>query len=605
MFGVRRYWLLPGILLTALLFYLLGGRLRLPVLSLSSGTYLYTGSTGRVYLTQRPQRHPVSSIVPLPPAPTGRALPKIQFDFASEARAPGKDQKKQDERKEAIKKAFVHSYNGYKKNAWGYDEVTPVTGSYRTAFGGWGATLVDALDTLWIMGLKAEFEEAVKKVLEIDFTYNTDETMNVFETTIRYLGGLLAAYDLSDGRYPELLNKAKDLADILLISFDTPNRMPVTRWPWRQSATGVALEAGDATLLAEFGSLTLEFTRLAQLTHDNKYYDAVHRLAAELRKSQLTTQLPGLWPTLVNAKEIKFDYNHFTLGGMADSTYEYLPKEYLLLNGAEPMFKEMYINAIEAASTYLFFRPFTPDDNDILFSGNTALTGDDRKARLDPQGQHLSCFIPGMVAIGSRLFSRPADLDTARRLLDGCIWAYSATPSGLMPETFHLLPCHRGITPAPKDECRWSEETWYKAISDRQEQTPSTADLEPLERGKVLAEEKTILPGFVDHGDNRYILRPEAIESIFIMYRITGDKRYQDVAWKMWQSIDKATKTDVAHAALTDVRLASPPKADRMESFWLAETLKYFYLIFEEPSVVSLDEWVLNTEAHPLRRPRS
>jgi mannosyl-oligosaccharide alpha-1,2-mannosidase len=72
----------------------------------------------------------------------------------------------------------------------------------------------------------------------------------------------------------------------------------------------------------------------------------------------------------------------------------------------------------------------------------------------------------------------------------------------------------------------------------------------------------------------------------------------------MFNNIIKSSLTDIAHAALDDCMVDSPPKADRMESFWMAETLKYFYLIFSEPGLVSLDEYVLNTEAHPLRRPR-
>jgi mannosyl-oligosaccharide alpha-1,2-mannosidase len=70
----------------------------------------------------------------------------------------------------------------------------------------------------------------------------------------------------------------------------------------------------------------------------------------------------------------------------------------------------------------------------------------------------------------------------------------------------------------------------------------------------------------------------------------------------MFNSIISKTKTDIAHAGLLDCTLPNPPKQDRMESFWLAETLKYFYLIFSEPDLISLDEYVLNTEAHPLKR---
>jgi mannosyl-oligosaccharide alpha-1,2-mannosidase len=71
----------------------------------------------------------------------------------------------------------------------------------------------------------------------------------------------------------------------------------------------------------------------------------------------------------------------------------------------------------------------------------------------------------------------------------------------------------------------------------------------------------------------------------------------------MFESIRAHTRTKIAHSAIDDVTSGSPKKVDEMESFWLAETLKYFYLLFEDVGVVSLDEYVLNTEAHPLRRP--
>lgn len=92
----------------------------------------------------------------------------------------------------------------------------------------------------------------------------------------------------------------------------------------------------------------------------------------------------------------------------------------------------------------------------------------------------------------------------------------------------------------------------------------------------------------VDHAD-----RPEAIESVFILYRITGDQTYQEVAWDMFESIENATETEIANAAIEDVTKVIPAKADRMESFWLAETLKYFYLIFSEPELISLDDYVM------------
>lgn len=99
------------------------------------------------------------------------------------------------------------------------------------------------------------------------------------------------------------------------------------------------------------------------------------------------------------------------------------------------------------------------------------------------------------------------------------------------------------------------------------------------------------------------LLRPEAIESVWYMYRITGDSTWQDKGWKMFEAIINATSTEHGHSAINDVTLDDPIKVDEMESFWLAETLKYFYLLYSTPDTISLDEWVLNTEAHPFKRP--
>jgi len=71
----------------------------------------------------------------------------------------------------------------------------------------------------------------------------------------------------------------------------------------------------------------------------------------------------------------------------------------------------------------------------------------------------------------------------------------------------------------------------------------------------------------------------------------------------MWEAIIKATRTEYGNSAVDDVLSKDPSTVDEMESFWVAETLKYFYLLFSTPDVISLDDWVLNTEAHPFKRP--
>ncbi|KAJ4334472.1 hypothetical protein N0V85_009931 [Neurospora sp. IMI 360204] len=84
---------------------------------------------------------------------------------------------------------------------------------------------------------------------------------------------------------------------------------------------------------------------------------------------------------------------------------------------------------------------------------------------------------------------------------------------------------------------------------------------------------------------------------------MTGKEDLRDLAWQMFESIVNATETELAYSAIADVTVKGPTtKTDSMESFWLAETLKYFYLIFSPPNLINLDEYVFNTEAHPFLR---
>ena len=533
-------------------------------------------------------RHPILRMTRLPLRDRVE-IPQIQHNFrveTIEAKA------KREERLAAIKSSFEHSWRGYEKYAWLKDELRPVTGEQLTSFGGWAATLVDTLDALWLMGTEEEFARAVKAMTQIDFTTTESNELNVFETTIRYLGGLLGAYDISNGTYPVLLRKATEIGDLLSRSFDTPNHMPLTRWHWKSSRRGEEQEASESTLIAEIGSLELEFTRLSQLTGDLKYFDLVERVMTELHKAQTKTEIPGLWPTIVDAKHLTFTGSGFTLGGMADSLYEYLPKQHLLLGGFTEQYKEMYELAMIAVKNYIFFRPMLPDDKDILVSGS-ATVRDDQTVEIDSRGQHLGCFTGGMVGIGAKIFDRPEELTIARKLVDGCIWAYDSMITGIMPEVFHMVRCEDPLS------CEWDEKKWHEAIGsfDHVNEDVSTDGI-----GQAI-KKKRLPKGFSDISDRRYILRPEAIESVFILYRITGDTTLQDAAWRMFQAIEKHTRTSIANSAISDVTVSEPPKDNRMESFWLAETLKYFYLIFSEPNLLSLDEFVLNTEAHPLRRP--
>jgi mannosyl-oligosaccharide alpha-1,2-mannosidase len=89
----------------------------------------------------------------------------------------------------------------------------------------------------------------------------------------------------------------------------------------------------------------------------------------------------------------------------------------------------------------------------------------------------------------------------------------------------------------------------------------------------------------------------------FYTFRITGEAKYQDIAWYMFQAIDSNTRTTFANAALQDVMMTPTEKYDSMENFWMSETLKYFYLILSDPDQISLDDFVFHTEADPFRIP--
>jgi mannosyl-oligosaccharide alpha-1,2-mannosidase len=184
---------------------------------------------GKIHWKKLPESYPVDELTPLPKGKPV-SIPTIQAKAKPEDAAAKVVRLK---RLAAVKESFAHSWEGYKKHAWLRDEVIPVAGGYRDKFGGWAASLVDALDTLWIMGFKDEFEQAVNALHEIDFTTTDEQAINVFETTIRYLGGFLAAYDISGAKYPILLQKATEVGDFLMCAFDTPNRMPISRWPWK------------------------------------------------------------------------------------------------------------------------------------------------------------------------------------------------------------------------------------------------------------------------------------------------------------------------------------------------------------------------------------
>jgi mannosyl-oligosaccharide alpha-1,2-mannosidase len=253
-----------------------------------------------IHWVKQPEHFPIptADIIHLP-AGKPIKIPKIQHSFNDEST----DAKlNREQRQTKVREEFQKAWGGYKSQAWLHDELSPESGGFKDPFCGWAATLVDGLDTLWIMGLQDEFEGAVKAVELLDFTTTPRGNIPVFETTIRYLGGLIAAYDVSGHKYKVLLDKAVELAEILMGVFDTPNRMPMLFYQWKPTFASQPKRADVRSNLAELGSLSMEFTRLAQLTEDHKYYDAVARVTNALSEWQdRGTALGSVFPDNVDA----------------------------------------------------------------------------------------------------------------------------------------------------------------------------------------------------------------------------------------------------------------------------------------------------------------
>jgi mannosyl-oligosaccharide alpha-1,2-mannosidase len=467
------------------------------------------------------QFYPPKSIKSLPTG-SARPLPRVQAPPTA-----FKDPGTPDPRRDAVREAFRRSWDAYKTHAWLQDELAPVKGGGKETFGGWGATLVDSLDTLWIMGFEDEFYEASDAMAGVDFGKTHAGAANLFETTIRHLGGLLAAYDLSGEQ--ALLDKAVELGDMLYMGFDTPNRLPGFWFDFDKAIKGTQI-AGTNDASAAPASLCLEFTRLSQITGDPKYYAATDRVTRFLEKIQFETSLPGLWPVTLDFRNERAKLHVYTLGALADSLYEYLPKMHALLGGIDDTYEKMYRGAMKPAVEHLLFRPMLPDNDDILFSGNGRVHPKNGVIDTIPEGQHLTCFAGGMFGLGGRLFGIDEHVDIGERLARGCGWAYGQFPTGLMPEVFRLIPCDS------IHGCDWDESRWE---SEGDESLPK---------------------GWKGVREPKYMLRPEAIESIFLLYRMTGKEDLRDLAWDMFQGIVRSTETNLAYSAIEDVTVKGETK---------------------------------------------
>ena len=228
---------------------------------------------------------------------------------------------------EEVKAEMLWAWDLYRERAWGKDEIKPVSGTFSSfPLKGHhlGLSLIEALDTLWVMGLDSRFQDGVDWVkAHADFA--VDGEVSVFETSIRLVGGLLSAHHACGD--PVLLATAKDLADRLLPAFDTPTGLP---FRFINLKTGTIRD--PETNPAEIGSFLPEWGTLSRLTGDTRYADVAKRAMVALyaKRSKL-----DLLAVKIDARTGDWLDRRATVGSYADSYYEYLWDSWQLFGDVE------------------------------------------------------------------------------------------------------------------------------------------------------------------------------------------------------------------------------------------------------------------------------
>lgn len=414
-----------------------------------------------------------------------------------------------------VKSEFLHAWNGYKKYAWGYDALQPLS---KKPHNWYKKTLLmtplDAFDTMILMELYEEAGEA-KKLIFKELTFDVDMDVQNFEVSIRILGGLLSAYELDgDKRFLEL---ATDLTDRLMKAFNSPTGMPYRYVNLKTGAT-----SGAVSNPAEIGTYLVEYGTLSKHTGNPIYFETAMKAMTALYalRSPINLTAEGI---NVETGVVTNGVSH--ISGCIDSYLEYMLKGAILFDNAT--LQEMWKPTIEAINTYLADE--TPKG--LWYGRADMYTG----KRTGSNYGALDAFFAGTLAM---------DNDIERAV-------------ALQKSNYTLWMLH---------------------------------DIEP-----EMLNYSTMT---VDNGS--YILRPENFESAYYLYQYTHDEKYLKMGKDMFENLIKYCRTDIAYAALKDVR--TKEKQDYMESFFFAETLKYAYLLFAENDKFNFHKVIFNTEAHPYRK---
>ncbi|KAL0119975.1 hypothetical protein PUN28_007977 [Cardiocondyla obscurior] len=445
--------------------------------------------------------------------------------------------------REEVRSMFDYAYSGYLTHAYPYDELRSLSCDGFDTWGSFSLTLIDALDTLAVMGNLSEFRR-VAELISARVNFEANINVSVFETNIRVVGGLLSAHLLSrragvklEPGWPcngPLLRLAEDMAKRLIAAFDTPTGMPYgtvnLKYGVPEGETSITCTAGIGTFLLEFGTLS-------RLTGDPLYEEVAMNAIKALHYYKSNIGLVG--------NHIDVLTGHWTaqdsgIGAGVDSYFEYLAKGTLLFQ--DPLLASIFQEHKQAIEKYI-----RREDWHLWVSmtkGQVTL----------PVFQSLDAYWPGVLSLFGEIGDAMKSIHNYHR-----VWKQF----GFTPEFYNI----------PQAEA----------------------------------------------GTNRegYPLRPELIESVMYLYRATRDPYLIQVGVDILRSLQHSAKTACGYATINDVR--DHRKADRMESFFLAETTKYLYLLFDTDNfihntgskgeiidtqwgqcVIDAGGYIFNTEAHPI-----
>jgi len=323
----------------------------------------------------------------------------------------------------------------------------------------------------------------------------------------------------------------------------------------------------------------MEYKYLAHLTGRAHYYDKVEHIMEIMYN---TTVPNGLFPTKWDVELGTPTNKEYSVGAFADSAYEYLLKQWLMTGKTEPKSRDLYLKSATSIINNLLF--LTPKRKllyvtDLSYEAPTHVF------------EHLSCFLPGLLALGAHSLDLPPKVKelhqwAAEGLAYTCYVTYADQATKLGPDEMIMD--------------QWAEGngagTWVNHLKEWEE-AGRPGGIPP-----GLREVPVMRPGHRDYEARKpaYLLRPETLESFYMLWKTTGDVRWRERGWSIFEAIEKETKTTSGFASIDMVDISPSPMRDEMPSYFLAETLKYLYLLFSEDGLIPLDKWVFNTEGHPL-----